>query len=116
MIVHSFYSYKYSKNRAEELDPEDLTIPDQSLTVREILENFSRGSLLPPPIETGDDEDFDDYERSYDDLADAFEDRRSFSESAKAKIQANNDSLKTDSVEPKQSNGETETSENDSLA
>lgn len=35
------------------------TIPDQSLSVRDILMRFTRGSITLPPIETGDDDDID---------------------------------------------------------
>lgn len=49
-----------------------LTIPDQSLSVRDILHRFTRGQMDIPPIEQGDDDDIysDD---SFDDLSDAFD-------------------------------------------
>lgn len=50
---------------------EVVTIPDMALSVRQILDNFTRGSMVPPPIETGDDEDYSDFgNESFDDLSD----------------------------------------------
>lgn len=53
---------------------EDLTVPDQSLTVREILNNFTRGTMSVPPVETGTDEDINSPFADYDDLVDASND------------------------------------------
>lgn len=56
----------------EHLSKEVVTIPDQSLSVRDILNNFTRGSLSIPPVDTSEDDDIllDD---SFDDLVDAFD-------------------------------------------
>lgn len=56
----------------EHLSKEVVTIPDQSLSVRDILNNFTRGSLSIPPVDTSADDDIllDD---SFDDLVDAFD-------------------------------------------
>lgn len=60
---------------AEHLDINTrITIPEQSLTVREILQRFSRGTMLPPDIDVGDDDDIDDdIENSYEDIVDAYD-------------------------------------------
>lgn len=60
---------------AEHLDINTrITIPEQSLTVREILQRFSRGTMLPPDIDTGEDDDIDeDIENSFDDFVDAYD-------------------------------------------
>lgn len=56
---------------SEHLDVETtITIPDQSLTVREILTRFSRGQMSIPPIEEGDDDDIDSIV-GFDDIVDA---------------------------------------------
>lgn len=44
----------------EVLDKESLTVPDQSLTVRDIISRFTRGQITIPPVETGDSDTFDD--------------------------------------------------------
>lgn len=51
---------------------ESETIPDESLTVRDILSRFVRGSMLVPPVEQGDDDDIDQDDQ-FDDLVDAFD-------------------------------------------
>lgn len=56
---------------------EDMTIPDQSLSVRDILLNFTRGSMIAPKIETGDDEDIEDAHAGYDDMVDALDEYNS---------------------------------------
>lgn len=69
LIMYSFFNPPVSD--FEVTSPEVLTIPDQSLSVRDILHRFVRGQIDIPPIEQGDDDDiyFDD---SFDDLSDAF--------------------------------------------
>lgn len=56
----------------ELLDPYSDTIPDQALTVRDIITRFSRGQMDLPPVETGDSDDIDNSDR-FDDLVDASE-------------------------------------------
>lgn len=68
-IMYSFFNSPVSD--FEVTSDEVLTIPDQSLSVRDILHRFTRGQMDIPPIEQGDDDDIysDD---SFDDLSDAF--------------------------------------------
>lgn len=56
----------------EVLDPHSETIPDQALTVRDIITRFTRGQMELPPLETGEPDGIDDAE-SYDDIVDASE-------------------------------------------
>lgn len=64
----------YRGERVPEIgNPESETIPDQALTVRDIITRFTRGQINIPPIETGDADDIDDAVR-YDDIVDASED------------------------------------------
>lgn len=49
------------------------TIPDQALTVRDILTRFTRGQISIPPIEEGDSDDIES-SVSYGDLVDAHSD------------------------------------------
>ena len=67
--MYSFFNPPVSD--FEVTSDEVLTIPDQSLSVRDILHRFTRGQMDVPPIEQGDDDDIysDD---SFDDLSDAF--------------------------------------------
>lgn len=46
------------------------TIPDQALTVRDIITRFTRGQISIPPIEQGDADDIES-SVSYGDLVDA---------------------------------------------
>lgn len=68
-IMYSFFNPPVSD--FEVTSDEVLTVPDQSLSVRDILHRFTRGQMDVPPIEQGDDDDIysDD---SFDDLSDAF--------------------------------------------
>lgn len=63
------------------LSPQDLefpapiseTVPEQSLSIREIFERFRRGAPLDIssyPHESGDDEDFDDYDPTFEGSSD----------------------------------------------
>lgn len=55
MKIHSFFDFDKDK---EKLDIKTVvTVPDQSLTVREILTRFTSSGISLPPIETGEDED-----------------------------------------------------------
>lgn len=56
----------------EVCDPESCTIPDQSLSVRDIITRFTRGQIDIPPIETGSDDDIDS-DLSFDDPVDAMD-------------------------------------------
>lgn len=44
----------------EVVDSVSLTVPDQSLSVRDIITRFTRGQITIPPVETGEPETFDD--------------------------------------------------------
>lgn len=51
----------------------NFTIPDQSLSVRDILQRFTRGQITIPPIEEGDDDDIDSITNDFDDIVDAYD-------------------------------------------
>lgn len=79
--VISKYDYRY---KGVSLDPVSKTVPDQSLSVEDILRRFTQGVLSESEIvrdhQYGDDvnpdEDFDNLDPQYDpdyDLVDAFE-------------------------------------------
>lgn len=53
--------YNYSKDDDFEYNSHELvTIPDQSLSVREILTRFTRSGLELPSIESGEDDDINE--------------------------------------------------------
>lgn len=70
MVVLSFWS-------DSPLDKEDYssftseTIPDMSMSVREILQRYSVGAMVIPDIETGEDDTFDTPVDTFEDLVDA---------------------------------------------
>lgn len=70
MKVNSFWSPPESD--FETVVGVSATIPDQSLSVRDILYRFTRGTMELPSVESGDDESFDDIHHFDDDL-DAYE-------------------------------------------
>lgn len=49
----------------------EITVPEQSLSVRDILTRFSRGQIEIPPIDYGEDDDINADLSNYDDLVDA---------------------------------------------
>lgn len=65
------------RDRVKDSEPLDfttkVTIPDLSLSVRDILLRFTSGTMSPPDIEYGDDEDIDGFDNTFDDLVDAFD-------------------------------------------
>lgn len=70
MTPRSFWNAR--SGDCESLDPKSMTIPDQSLSVRDILNRYTLGQMELPPIDVGDDEDFDTPVMSdFDDLVDA---------------------------------------------
>lgn len=76
MIKANFYNYRVS-------DPEEIflpseTIPDQSLTVRDILRSYTRGQIELPPVETGENDTFD----SPDEITDEFDAMSAMSQGA----------------------------------
>lgn len=71
-MIRMFYSKEH--NDKETITAPSQTVPDQALTVREILMRFTRGQMELPPVETGDDDDIDDYSSNeFEDLVDAQE-------------------------------------------
>lgn len=48
-----------------------ITVPDQSLSVRDILQRFTRGTISIPPLDTGEDDDIDSVVNDFDDFVDA---------------------------------------------
>lgn len=69
--IYSLYGL-HPYNDVEYVDPVSETIPDQSLSVREILTRYKRGDLSLSSPETGDDDDID-LDEDFDDLVDASE-------------------------------------------
>lgn len=56
----------------EVIDPKSMTIPDQSLSVRDIIQRFTRGQMEIPPVDSGSDDTFDTVVPSdFDDMVDA---------------------------------------------
>lgn len=70
MKIKSFYD-DFTVDFEPPCETPSMTVPDQSLSVRDILLSYSRGQTSLPPIETGDDESLDDDVYNYDDLVDA---------------------------------------------
>lgn len=73
-------SFLHSQSRdTEVLDSVSLTVPDQSLSVRDIITRFTRGQITIPPVEQGDSESLDDAHEFSDfvDIADAISDGNS---------------------------------------
>lgn len=63
-----FQSIKDSEN----LDTStEITVPDQSLSVRDILTRFTRGQMVIPDIDSGDDDDIDAELNDFEDYVDA---------------------------------------------
>lgn len=50
-----------------------ITVPDQSLSVRDILTRFSRGQIQIPPVDYGDDDDIDAPLGDFEDYVDAYD-------------------------------------------
>lgn len=69
MLIRSFFKPQVD---IEKVDTDTvITVPDQSLSVRDILTRFSRGQMEIPPIDYGDDDDIDSDVSDYNDLVDA---------------------------------------------
>lgn len=62
--------FKHPPVDAETLSDEVFTIPDDALTVRDILSRYTR-SHLDSMIESGEDDDIDSPDIAYDDFVDA---------------------------------------------
>lgn len=66
-----FYNYA---GRCPEINTDpSKTVPDQSLTVREIISRFTRGQMELGYVDSGDDESLDSDDLRFEDLADASE-------------------------------------------
>lgn len=50
-----------------------ITVPDQSLSVRDILMRFTRGQMELPDIDTGPDDDIDSDVNDFEDYVDALD-------------------------------------------
>lgn len=68
-----FNTFFQSIHDSENLDTKTkITVPDQSLSVRDILMRYARGQLVLPDIETGEDDDIDSIlTTDFDDIVDA---------------------------------------------
>lgn len=88
------YNYKFGESPTDQCynGLPSMTVPDESLTVRQLFDRFSKNLPLGvsgyTPIYDGDDPDFDDYDvtRNGDfDMVDAMEERASIRASYEAK-------------------------------
>lgn len=70
MVVRSFWS-EFSMDYEDYTGVVSDTIPDMSMSVREILQRYSVGAMDIPSIETGEDETFDTPVDEFEDLSDA---------------------------------------------
>lgn len=70
MRVLNYLSYSPDAVKYEETSDEVVTVPDQSFTIRELLENFT--SNIPPSLNMYEDEGFfnEDDEFGYDPIGD----------------------------------------------
>lgn len=69
-IANFFQPIKDSEN----LDvTTQITVPDQSLSVRDILSRFTRGQMDIPPVITGEDDDINGPVDEFEDLTDALD-------------------------------------------
>lgn len=69
MKVNTIYNAR--DFQPEKLTEDSITVPDMALSVRDIIERFTRGNLEIPPVEYGEDEDIDAPMDSIEDLVDA---------------------------------------------
>lgn len=69
MYVRTFYNHVPMP--PEHIEGQSQTIPDQSLSVREIIDRYRLGRIDTLPVETGDDDDIDSYGDDFEDLVDA---------------------------------------------
>ena len=69
MIITNFFNP--SKDHEVVDTSTEITVPEQSLSVRDILTRFSRGQIEIPPIDYGEDDDINADLSNYDDLVDA---------------------------------------------
>lgn len=69
MYVRTFYNHVPMP--PEHIEGKSETIPDQSLSVREIIDRYRLGRIDNLPIDEGDDDDIDSYGEDFEDLVDA---------------------------------------------
>lgn len=69
MYVRTFYNH--IPMPPEHIAGQSQTIPDQSLSVREIIDRYRLGRIDQLPVDTGDDDDIDSYGDDFEDLVDA---------------------------------------------
>lgn len=79
MKINSFYTYDPSESLYERGGGPQIAVPDQSLSVREILERFRRGTMSPEEISSSlytedndeySDDDLDVFDPLIEDLTD----------------------------------------------
>lgn len=73
IMAYSFYSAVGNISDFEDNDPVSDTIPDQSLSVRDIIHRYTRGQIEIPPVDQGEDQDIEDSDMDFDSFDDAFE-------------------------------------------
>lgn len=73
IMAYSFYSAVGNISDFENNDPVSDTIPDQSLSVRDIIHRYTRGQIEIPPVDQGEDQDIEDSDMDFDSFDDAFE-------------------------------------------
>ncbi len=59
IMAYSFYSAVGNISDFEDNDPVSDTIPDQSLSVRDIIHRYTRGQIEIPPVDQGEDQDIE---------------------------------------------------------
>lgn len=82
-IVHPL-QYDYTAQKYEIGDDELVTVPDQSLSVRQILEGFRRGTIDPSTYHELNDYDDGDVDASADEFIDPIDDLSDISMVAEA--------------------------------
>lgn len=73
IMAYSFYSAVGNISDFEDNDPVSDTIPDQSLSVRDIIHRYTRGQIEIPSVDQGEDQDIEDSDMDFDSFDDAFE-------------------------------------------
>lgn len=70
LVKHSLNAHEFPKNYEVNNKP-SLTVPDQTMSMREILDRYAKGlSLGSPKVELWEGEDGDDFDFQHLDLAD----------------------------------------------
>lgn len=71
MYVRTFYNHVPMP--PEHIEGKSETIPDQSLSVREIIDRYRLGYIDQLPVDEGEDEEIDRFDDDFEDLVDAQE-------------------------------------------